>query len=145
MASSRWKGDAFRAKLQAEMRRRVEACLVLGANQTKQLLSVDGTGRAPATRGPKGRFKKGRLRYGANPSAPGEPPHLQTGRLRGSIAWAPSVSKGVVRGRYGTNVKYALPLEKGAPKAHLAARPFLARSYRELKARFQTILRAPIK
>jgi len=58
------------------------------------------------------RSKSGRL-IGLDPSAPGEPPHVLTGRLRQSITWAVTRTKKMVRGRVGTNVEYARRLEKG--------------------------------
>lgn len=81
-------------------------------------------------------------------SLPGQPPHVDTGRLRSSITWA--ISEGVKQGNdvkgkaqegdqveqpgkendqiiavVGTNVKYAKALEFGYSPRGLAARPYL--------------------
>jgi len=56
-------------------------------------------------------------------SAPGEPPAVNTGRLRNSVTSLviPRISGGY-EGRVGSNVKYARPLETGNPP-HLKPRP----------------------
>lgn len=83
-------------------------------------------------------------------SLPGEPPHVDTGRLRASITWALSEGTSSKRGDHvaspahdgdqveapdkrtneiiavvGTNVEYARALEFGFAPRKLAARPFL--------------------
>jgi len=56
-------------------------------------------------------------------SAPGEPPAVDTGRLRSSITHQVKAEGKKVIGRIGTNVEYARSLEFGTNK--MAARPFL--------------------
>ncbi len=56
------------------------------------------------------------------PSAPGSPPNIQTGHLMRSIGYA---VKAPMRAAVGTNVAYGRHLEFGAPRANVAARPFL--------------------
>lgn len=56
-------------------------------------------------------------------SAPGEPPAVDTGRLRSSITHEVKIQGNEVSGLVGTNVEYAKYLELGTNK--MAARPFL--------------------
>jgi len=67
-----------------------------------------GTGRT---------YTRGNITHTA--SAPGEPPAVDTGRLRASISFHTYTNYVDV----GTNVEYAAPLEFGTSK--MAARPFL--------------------
>lgn len=57
------------------------------------------------------------------PSKPGQPPRVDTGRLRASITHEVHEGFLTVTARVGTNVKYAIFLEFGTSK--MAARPFL--------------------
>ena len=59
---------------------------------------------------------------GRKPSAPGQPPAVQTGRLRNSIVHQPATA-GNLFARAGTNVPYGKYLEFGTSK--MAARPWL--------------------
>lgn len=63
-------------------------------------------------------------------SAPGDPPAVDTGRLRQSIV-ALKVER--YRWRVGTNVDYALALEFGT--RHIAARPFLRPAAEKVRSR----------
>lgn len=70
------------------------------------------------------------------PSKPGEPPHVDTGRLRQSIFWnLHADGRGV---RIGTNVKYGKWLEEGT--RHMAPRPYLRPSLNESRAMIKMIL-----
>lgn len=129
MAKVKWYGDAVRARIESEMGRRLKACGQVGADHAKTLISTDGTGVGGG----------GNLIYGANPSKPGEPPHVQTGRLRASIAY--EVEGNVTR--IGTNVIYGRHLEVGTSK--MAPRPWLRRMLAEMTPTFRAILTAPIK
>ncbi len=129
--SYKWYGESIRAKIEAEMKRRLLACAVALANRAKVLLNVEGTGR--------GKGRGAGLVYGANPSHPGEPPHKQRGRLLSSIAWELT---GMVS-RVGTNVKYGRWLELGTK--HVAARPWLRRALLEMRAAIRAILSRPIQ
>lgn len=91
-------------------------------------------------------------------SPPGEPPHVDTGRLRASITWA--ISEGAQQGDalrtkaqsgdqvgrpdreakriiavIGTNVKYARSLEFGT--RHMKARPFLRPALEKARAKIK--------
>lgn len=57
------------------------------------------------------------------PSRPGEPPHVDTGRLRSSITHEVEETLTGIVGRVGTNVVYGRFLELGTSK--MKARPFL--------------------
>lgn len=162
-----WHGDRVRRQIEAEMGRRLKACGQIGADHAKVLISVDGTGvRTTAyrrrtnevLRDKDGNIKTKRLKggdeairyrtiskkagsliYGANPSKPGEPPHVQTGRLRASVAY--EVAEQVAR--IGTNVIYGRHLELGTSK--MAPRPWLRRMLVEMTPTYRAILTAPIR
>jgi len=129
MAKVTWMGDGVRDRIGREMGRRLKACGQVGADHAKTLISTDGTGVGEG----------GNLIYGANPSKPGEPPHVQTGRLRASVAYE---VEGTVA-RIGTNVKYGRFLETGSSR--MAPRPWLRRMLAEMTPTFRAILTAPIK
>ncbi len=125
----KWNGPQMQARIEAEMKRRLAASGIVVQNHAKELVSIEGAGGSRAQRNSKGQFIKGtgsaKLRYGANPSSPGDPPHKQTGRLLGSIATEPG---GMIQ-RVGTNLKYGRWLELGTTK--MAARPWLRRALNE--------------
>lgn len=129
MGKVNWYGDRVRRSIHSEMSKRLRLCGQLGKDHAKELISVDGTGKATG----------GSLIYGANPSRPGEPPHVQTGRLRGSVAFEVD---GMTT-RIGTNVVYGRHLETGTSR--MAARPWLRRMLIERIPIFRRILTAPIK
>ena len=55
------------------------------------------------------------------PSSPGSPPGVRTNRLKGSISSNKTGKK--MQREVGTNVNYAMPLERGTSK--MPARPFM--------------------
>jgi phage gpG-like protein len=122
-----WRGDELVAKLDSEMRRRLFRAAITVSRYAKKLISVAGTGIG----------KSGRRRYGVNPSAPGEPPHKQFGRLRASVTHEVSGSTA----RVGTNVVYGRFLELGTTK--MAARPWLRVSLAHKLDEVRAILSAP--
>ena len=134
-----WHGDRAKAAILAEVAKRLHACGTLGVAHAQQLVSVDGTAKAPPTRDTNGRFVAGKLRYNANPSKPGDPWNTQTGQGRSSIAH--EVSGLTVR--IGSNLKKILWLELGTSR--MAARPVLRRMLMEKMNAFRSILAAPIK
>jgi hypothetical protein len=144
MGSLRWHGDAVQGRIRAEMKRRISYCCLLVLNWAKQLINVEGTAKSKAAgkRNAKGQFLKGsgKLAYGANPSKPGEPPHKQTGRLLGSVAFEVSDD---LEGRVGTNLKYGRWLELGTRL--MAARPWLRRALKECQAQILAVLKAPMR
>lgn len=103
------------------------------ANRQRRLLSQHGTGNIYTTRfftASNGKV----IPYGTRPahqaSAPGEPPAVDTGRLRATIGTHAHVDEHGIRVDIGSGadpaipgVKYAKYLENGTRK--MAARPFL--------------------
>lgn len=115
-----WNGDAFEKFVNAEAEKRVEAAAIYVKNQIKAAISTPSMG-------------------GKEPSAPGEPPHKDTGRLRASIAHE---RHGMVA-RVGTNVTYGKSLELGTKT--MAARPFIRATYRKCLPTIMRILKGGVK
>lgn len=144
MANLRWNGPQFQRAVTAHMRRNLSAACIALVNHAKELISIEGTGRAIAAHvgrygwGPAKKYRKKQLIYNFSPSSPGEPPHVQTGRLRGSVAWE---VVGLL-GRVGTNVKYGRWLELGTKR--LAARPWLRPSLDAMRSALIRILTRPM-
>jgi len=132
-----WDGDRVQAAIRAEMGRRIGAACVLVLNRARALISVAGTIKGEAGRDAKGRFIR---QYDSNPSAPGEPPHKQTGTLRRSVAR--EVDAASLRGRVGTNLKYGRWLELGTQR--MAARPWLRRALAECAVAIRAIFTRPM-
>jgi len=72
------------------------------------------------------------------PAPPGEPPHVDTGRLRRSITHEIEVTDKGVIGRIGTNVDYGRYLELGTSR--MKARPFLRPGLEKNKRKIARIL-----
>lgn len=134
-----WYGPQALAWIKGEIGRRLSVACLLVANRAKQLVSGEGAAKGVPGRREGGKFLRAKLRYGATPSAPGEPPNVQTGRGRGSIAWEVDA----LRGRVGTNVDYMRMQELGTRR--MAARPWLRRALAECQAAIAAILSAPMK
>jgi HK97 gp10 family phage protein len=78
------------------------------------------------------------IQYGKHrASSPGQPPAVDTGRLRASITHEVEVSEDIT-GRVGTNVVYSKFLEHGTSK--MAARPFLFPALELSKGRIRDVL-----
>ncbi len=136
------KFGAFNRALKGEMRRRLARAAAVVARRAKDLLGVAGTFKRDSggkvLRDRRGRFLRV---YGAFPSRPGEPPHKQTGRLRGSVAWELVDTGRTWIARVGTNVRYGRFLELGTRR--IRPRPWLVRSLDESRSQIRTILAAP--
>ena len=95
--------------LMREVNRRAEKALAAGAltlaNEVKKTLSVRAPTRMATSRSGV-RYPVARTR-----AAPGAPPRLVTGRLRGSVGWQVLRQPGGPVGRVGTNLVYGRPLE----------------------------------
>jgi len=131
-----WHGDAAKQHVEGLAFRMLSRAAMTCERRAKELLSVAGTGTRTAG-GVVRAVRNARHRvYGAFPSAPGEPPHKQTGRLRASVTH--EVDKGEMTARVGTNVKYGLYLELGTSK--MAPRPWLRRALAETAAKINSIL-----
>lgn len=107
--SIKWYGPKVEANVRDETWRRMEAATVLVSNRAKVLISEPYP----------------------PPSAPGEPPHRRTGRLRASVAREVVREGSATVGRVGTNVKYGRWLELGTSR--MAARPWLRRALVEMR------------
>lgn len=71
-----------------------------------------------------------KLSFGTSPSAPGDPPGVDTGALRASMGWSPD---GKLRILIHDGVVYGIWLEMGTSK--MAARPFITPQFEEWRAR----------
>lgn len=109
--------ERYEREMRATFRRRITAAAIVVRDAAKASLSTAGP---PA-------------------SAPGQPPHLRTGRLKTSIAYEVTESSRGVEARVGTNVQYALHLELGTSR--MAARPFLRPALANSRAAIERILR----
>lgn len=113
-------------KPKAEILRKVERGITRGTLYLeRKVIEKIGIGQPAYT------TAGGRL-VGLDPSKPGEPPHVLSGRLRQSITHQVEVGSNYVRGRVGTNVEYARRLELGftgtdaaGRNVNQAPRPFL--------------------
>ena len=76
--------------------------------------------------------------FGTSPSQPGEPPGVDTGRLRNSITHEIEEALWDIIGRVGTNVEYARDLELG--NKQIKPRPYLRRAIEENKQELVNIL-----
>jgi hypothetical protein len=161
---AKWYGDIFLRALNAELKRRVSACVIAIANRAKKLLSVPGTGGAIRPHsywygGEKKNVRKRGTVYGHAVSQPGEPPRKQLGYLRKGVAFEVNDTPAGPVGRAGTNVKYGKPLELGAEGTRdkiyrkktrpyvwrLAARPWLRRALDEMRPFIQQVMSRPMK
>lgn len=131
MATITW--DARKAK--AEILRKVERGMTRATlHLERKVIEKIGTGQ-PA------RTTAGGHLVGLDPSKPGEPPHVLSGRLRQSTTHQVEVGSNYVRGRVGTNVEYARRLELGftgtdaaGRNVNQAPRPFLRPTLAEERA-----------
>lgn len=127
-----WHGD----EAMDHVRRRavqglIRACILL-SRRARELLSVAGTSKAGGGGG-----RGGATVFGADRSAPGEPPRKQTGRLRESVAY--EVDERALEGRVGTNVPYGKYLELGTRRGILP-RPWLRRALAEVSGQIMQIM-----
>jgi hypothetical protein len=106
--SSTWNGDAFFAGVRERISTNVGKAANSLRDSAKKLISIQGPPR----------------------SLPGEPPHIDTGRLIASVqAIGPAEQGDVIFATVGTDVFYGRLLEFGTRR--VAARPWLVRSLRE--------------
>lgn len=137
MNNVEWHGNEATIHVHGKALRILSRAAMTCSRRAKELLSVQGTVKLDSfgkmTRNKKGQFKR---QYGSNPSAPGEPPHKQTGRLRMSVTH--EIDEANATARVGTNIKYGLYLELGTKK--MAARPWLRRALADTAARINQIL-----
>lgn len=120
MAATTDVDKAFRANLQAALkqgkdggRQALAVIGIEGLNRVRSLLSTPGSGRTYV--------RRGKVHVA---SAPGQPPAVDTGRLRSSYLYAVGSEGGQDFVAIGTSVEYAPHLEFGtsrpmAPRPHL--------------------------
>lgn len=131
-----WYGEQWTREIREGLRKNVIAAAIYLTNVIKADISQPGTLRYSVK--PGGKFQK--TIYGFTRSRPGNPPYLQTGLLRSSIAW--ELVKGgpgnAELARVGTNLMYGLYLEKGTRK--MAARPYIEVNMRKHAATISAIM-----
>ena len=127
--------EAF-AELKPKMTRGVVAATLHLQGAIKRKLSRRGTGRT---------YRRRKVLHTA--SQPGQPPALDTGRLRNSIAVTdPKWDGWSVIAEVGTNVEYARILEYGGRTGRngatrIAARPYMRPTLEEETPRIEKVLR----
>lgn len=123
MGRVEWNGEKWQKQFNTDIRLRVTAAAIYLTNVIKADISQPGTLVYSVI--PGGKFKRTIRNF--THSLPGNPPYLQTGRLRGSIAWelvdSTRVGEPGIYSRVGTNLKYGLYLETGTRK--MSARPYI--------------------
>ncbi|QQS25153.1 MAG: HK97 gp10 family phage protein [Actinomycetota bacterium] len=93
----------------------------LGKYLTKVAVRIDREAKQSMKGGSGRTYRRGKVTHRA--SAPGQPPAVDTGRLRSSITHELGAKGPVLVARVGTNVTYAKHLELGTSK--MRPRPFL--------------------
>jgi hypothetical protein len=136
----KWHGDKIRGKLRTELRKRVSKCAGLVKREAIGLVGTSGTtqrtGQTKRRRGGVLKvYRKRSKRLNAAVSAPGEPPRMQTGRLKRSVKV--KIMKGI-RGRVYSRDPKAHLLEFGTVK--MAARPWLNVALANMRAAIQSVL-----
>jgi hypothetical protein len=109
----------------------------------KGVLIYEGAVKRKLSTAGKGRIYKSRSRT-HRASLPGDPPALDTGRLRGSVDHTePKVTRHAVEAQVGTNVEYARRLERGGRDSrgrYIAPRPEWEPAFRESEAAIDAAL-----
>lgn len=114
----------------AAAERGMRATMLTAEATLKIILSQPGTGRI---------YPRGKQAV-HQASAPGEPPAVDTGRLRNSIQTEIFRAPGEVTGRVSANTEYAAALELGTEK--IKKRPYLSRLITEHAARLMAAFQA---
>lgn len=121
-----------RNAVKRELERRLEARLLsAGAH-------LEGAVKRDLSTGQSVRRTRGGALVGLNPSEPGQPPHVLTGRLRQSIQHRVDRDARGFVARVGTNVEYSKFLELGTRK--MAPRPYLRPALFRERRRISEIL-----
>lgn len=128
-----WKGEQFKRRLNTHYEKTLDTIRIQMERDIKT--SFGSSGISGAT--------KGQRR--ANRSKPGQPPHVDTGRLRNSIT---SERKGLtakigstIKPAPGQQASYPLILELGLSQKLGGARPFLRPALKKAKAKFKRLLK----
>lgn len=115
-----WHGPKIANLTRVEASRRINRCAVALHSEIVQRISISTRAHGP--------------------SRPGFPPHADTGRLRQSVVLHPASPDNLVA-RVGTNLIYGKYLELGTK--HVAARPFLRKTLREMRGQLRLIFMEP--
>lgn len=118
----------------AKYGQRVEAAAIHLQNEARILISIPSRTVTLQDNG-KGKVKRVLGPRGSNRSKPGEPPHMDHGNLRRSVAHD---MPDELTARVGSTLKYAKFLEVGTSK--MAARPWLRRSLKENSSTIRQII-----
>ena len=130
----KWYGPEFIAKLEKHEADNVKrACIYL----TSEIKRVISTKSGPCNENRKQHVPESEF----DRSKPGEPPRLQCGELRRSIAW--ELDAGKIVGRVGTNKIYGRYLEEGTE--HMEKRPFLSSTLAQQRNTIRRILLTKMK
>lgn len=121
--------DTILIKLQQNLKTKMEDATMAVRNKSLEVLSGTRSGRTYVIPGTK-------VTYTA--SAPGEPPAVQTGRLRQSIAT--EISNDGMVGKVGTTLDYGRELEQG--RSNMAPRPWLKPSFEQSENEVKKIFTA---
>jgi len=132
MAIEQWNPGPVVSKAQKQMEFRLRKCAEMLRDEIRMLMP--GAGMANATRAERE----------ASRSAPGEPPHVQTARLKQSIVHS-GIEKTLqgpqIRVGHHKDLKYGAALEFGTKNGHLLARPHIRPGFQKSKRRLQRILK----
>lgn len=143
-----WKGSAMLASIQKATEAGLDRAAIIVVNDV-----VNHFGSPPPEPDKKGGFKKNSSKKWkrGHPSAPGDPPNIQTGALMRSIAF--DKGKGPMQRRVGSTFKpsvggqgkrtYANVLEYGGQ--YIEARPYLRPAVARCKAQIIAAIRGSIK
>lgn len=122
----KWFGQKWLDEIRKDQTKKMQKAVRLVRNEVVKSLGVKV-----------GRNANGRV---TERSKPGEPPRLETGELRRSIATEVDTDRGEVVGRVGTNKEYAKYLELPA----YLNRPFLLPAVARTKDQVANIFKTPL-
>ena len=123
-SESRWAGDAILQRLEAQLKKNVQAAAIHLTNKVKRNVNKTQPYRISGT-----------VRIGLKPSRPGDYWKKITGFGQKSIAWEMT---GPTSARVGSNVKYVKFLELGTSK--MGARPALRKTLKAEQSKIVSIL-----
>jgi phage gpG-like protein len=123
-----WYGPKVMAQVEAKVAKNMDRAAIYMVNDV-----VKHFGNPPMEPDKAGGFKKNSSKKWkrGHPSAPGDPPNVQTGDLWRSMTW---MSPAPLVRLVGSSLRYAAALEYGAPSRNLQARPYLRPALARCKA-----------
>lgn len=122
----KWRGNKYSRNVHVAMVKAIQRCTFKMDEFAKEMLSVAGS-------------------FPGEPSAPGTPPHKQTGHLRSSIGF--EFAPDQLSAKVGPKdlMKYGRVHEFGDPEAGLPARPYLGPAFRKALPIMQKKIRDALK